>query len=57
MVNSIVSVTDTLSNINDQMANAARLIGRSKDRQKVFEAIYRGKKQIKTTNTLANRLD
>jgi len=41
-------VTDTLSNFNDQMATAARLIGRSKHRQAIFAFVYCGKRQIKT---------
>lgn len=50
-----LSVTDTLSNLNDQMANAARLIGRSKDKQKVFEAVYYGKRQIKTIEFISRK--
>jgi len=46
-------VTDTLSSFNDQIAAAARLLRRSKQRQAVFEAIYRGKKQIKTIGEIA----
>lgn len=43
-----VAVSDFLSNHNDQLVTAAKIVGRSKDRQKVFEAVYRGKAQIKT---------
>ncbi|MGC1107045.1 MAG: hypothetical protein WA876_10940 [Candidatus Acidiferrales bacterium] len=42
------SVTDFLSNVNDQLAAAAKIVGRSKHRQAIFEIIYRGPKQIKT---------
>jgi len=43
-----VHVTDVSSNRQDKIANAARVIGRSKIRQRVFEAIAKGKKLIKT---------
>jgi hypothetical protein len=43
-----IPVSDLLSNWNDQMATAARILGRSKHRHAVFETIYRGKKQVKT---------
>ena len=48
MFHTPVRVTDTLSNYNDQLATAAKILGRSKVRRQIFEAIYRGKKQIKT---------
>lgn len=41
-------VTDLLSNFNDQKVTAANLLGRSINRRKIFKAVYRGKKQIKT---------
>lgn len=41
-------VSDLLSNFNDQIAHAAKLIGRSKVRQAIFEFVYRNKRQIKT---------
>jgi len=43
-----VAVSDFLSNHNDQLVTAAKIVGRSKDRQKVFEAVYKGKTKIKT---------
>jgi hypothetical protein len=43
-----VSVSDFLSNINDQMVNGARLMGRSDAKQRIFAAIYKGKKQEKS---------
>lgn len=46
-------VSDLLSNYNDQLVTAARIIGRSQHKQKVFEAIYRGQTQIKTIKTIA----
>ena len=43
-----IEVSDVRSNPQDQIAHAARVIGRSKDCRKVFSAIYQGKKKIKT---------
>lgn len=48
MIISPLPVTDTLSNLNDQIANGARLIGRSKHRQAIFAFVYKGKKQVKS---------
>lgn len=56
MSSSPTPVTDTLSNFNDQMATAARLIGRSKHRQAIFAFVYRGKKQIKAIVEIAKAL-
>ena len=49
-----VHVTDRLSNYNDQLCTAAECLGRSKIRQKIFKAIYTGKKQTKTIEEIAN---
>jgi len=43
-----LKTTDSPANANEYIANAAKTLGRSEDRHKVFEAIYRGKKQVKT---------
>jgi hypothetical protein len=43
-----IEVTDVRSSPHDQIAHAARVIGLSPDRRKVFLAIYKGKKKIKT---------
>lgn len=43
-----IDVTDVRSSPNDQIAHAARVIGRSPDRRKVFSAIFMGKKKTKT---------
>jgi hypothetical protein len=40
-----LTVTDTSSNRNDKIANAAGILMKSEDRRKVFKAIYRGKKR------------
>ncbi|HWD21432.1 MAG TPA: hypothetical protein VHB20_19355 [Verrucomicrobiae bacterium] len=42
------SVSDKFSNLNDNLAHAAKVLARSKHCQQVFEAIYRGKKAVKT---------
>jgi len=47
-----VSVSDSLSNANEQIERAAKVIGRSNDRAAVFSAIYHGKRQAKTVSDL-----
>lgn len=44
----MLKVTDSLSNASDQIARAATIIGRSKDKAAVFRAVYHGKKKDKT---------
>lgn len=51
----IQPVTDARSNKNDQIRHAVEVIGRSKDRLKVFKAIYKGKKAVKTVSEIAER--
>lgn len=48
----MLTVSDPRSNANDQIAGAATIIGRSKDKAKVFRAVYHGKKQYKTVEDL-----
>ena len=48
----ILPVTDPRSNKNDQIKHAVEVLGRSRDRLKVFKAIYRGKKPVKTVSEL-----
>jgi hypothetical protein len=43
-----IGVSDVRSNPQDQIAHAARVIGRSPQRRKVFIAIYKGKQKVKT---------
>jgi len=50
-----LNVSDSRSNPYDQIAHAARVIGRSKDRIKVFESIYFGKKKIKTVTEISQK--
>jgi hypothetical protein len=45
-------VTDVRSSPQDQIAHAARIVGRSKHRQWVFAAIYHGKSKVKTLKEL-----
>lgn len=47
-------VSDIRSNPQDQIAHAARVLGHSAHRRKVFEAIYNGKKKIKTLEEIKN---
>lgn len=53
MPGSPVPVSDVLSNLNDQLATAARIVGRSKHRQAIFRIVYRGPKQIKTIEEIS----
>jgi hypothetical protein len=47
-----LSVSDVLANRNETVRNAAEIIGRSKNRRAVFEAIYKGQKPVKTVAEL-----
>lgn len=48
-------VTDSLSNRPEQIVEAARIIGRSKHRRAVFEAIYHHKKQWKSVSEITEK--
>ncbi len=48
-------VSDSLSNTNEQIEQAAKAIGKSKLHRNVFETIYNGKQRIKTVGEIANR--
>lgn len=50
-----LGVADIRSNPQDQIAHAARVIGRSLDCRAVFTAVYEGKKQVKTVSEIAQR--
>ena len=50
-----INVTDVTGNRSDKIANAAKVLGRSKDRLAVFLAIYTGKKKIKTVKDILSR--
>jgi hypothetical protein len=43
-----LEVSDVRSNTPEQIQNAATILGKSKQRVNVFEAIYKGKKKVKT---------
>ena len=47
------NVSDVRSNPLDQIAHAATVIGRSQNCRKVFSAIYKGKKKIKTATEIS----
>ncbi len=49
-------VSDVLSNLNDQLAGAARIIGRSEHRQAIFRTVYRGSRQVKTIEEIAQAI-
>lgn len=50
-------VSDSASNSNEQIAHAAQILGRSHLRRLVFEAIYYGKKPVKTVTEIAQKQD
>lgn len=50
-----IEVTDARSNSNDQIAYAARVIGNSAIRQKIFSAICKGKKKVKTISEIVEK--
>jgi hypothetical protein len=49
------AVSDSLSNTNEQIEQAAKAIGRSKERRQVFEAIYHGKQRVKTAAEISKK--
>ena len=48
-----ISVSDSLSNTNEQIEQAVKAIGRSESNRLVYVAIYRGKRAIKTVSQIA----
>jgi len=48
-------VSDSLSNVNEQIEAAAKVLGRSKHAHIVFGEIYNGKKKLKTVQELSDR--
>ena len=48
-----LAVTDPRSSAADQIAHAVEVLGRATQRIAVFEAIYHGKKRVKSVNELA----
>lgn len=53
----IQAVTDTRSNRNDQIRAAVDVLGKSRDRLRVFREIYRGKKAVKTVAEIAAKTE
>jgi hypothetical protein len=51
-----ISVSDTLPNVDENIVNAAKIIGKSKHRQAIFEKVYFGKKQFKAVRDIAKAL-
>lgn len=45
-------VTDIRANVNENIVHAVKIIGKSLDRKNVFEAIYQGKKKLKTVGEI-----
>jgi hypothetical protein len=48
-----LSVSDVRSSPSDQIAHAVAVLGRSRQRIKIFKEIYRGQKRIKSVNEIA----
>jgi hypothetical protein len=48
-----INVADVRANLNENILHAVTIIGKSQDRRSVFEAIYRGKKEVKTVDDIA----
>jgi DNA-binding Lrp family transcriptional regulator len=51
-----LQVSDTLSNVDENIVNAAKIVGKSKHRQGIFERVYFGKKHFKTVKEIAKAL-
>jgi len=49
----VQEVSDTASNRRDQIANFAEILRNAPQKQKVFKAVYRGKKKSKTVSEIA----
>lgn len=50
----MVNISNPSGDRNDKIANAAKVLGRSDDRKKIFRAIYTGKKKKKTITEISN---
>lgn len=53
----VIDTTDVRSNANKQIKHAVTTIGRSEDRFKVFQEIYRGKSNGKTAAQIAEKIN
>lgn len=47
-----INVADVRANLNENILHAVSIIGKSKHRRCVFEAIYRGKREVKTVDDI-----
>ncbi|TKJ35704.1 MAG: hypothetical protein CEE38_13925 [Planctomycetes bacterium B3_Pla] len=47
-----MNVVDIRANLNENINHAATIIGKSRDRRRVFEAIYKGKTTVKTVDDI-----
>jgi len=47
-----INVADIRANLNENINHAVTIIGKSKDRRKVFEAIYKGKIAVKSVDDI-----
>lgn len=47
-----INVADIRANLNENINHAVTIIGKSNDRRKVFEAIYKGKIKVKTVDDI-----
>lgn len=50
----MLNISNPSGDRNDKIANAAKVLGRSEDRKKIFLAIYKGKKKKKTITEISN---
>src|SRR5260370_23752228 len=50
-----LTVSDSLSNTNEQIEQAAKAIGRSLERGCVFDAIYHGKQRVKSASEISQK--
>src|SRR3989338_8624570 len=50
-----INVSNPSGDHNEKIANAAKVLGKSKDRKKVFSEIYHGKKKVKLVSYLCSK--
>jgi len=49
-----INVADIRANLNENIRHAVTIIGKSRDRRKVFEAIYHGKQKVKSVDDIVS---
>jgi len=52
----VIETSDVRSSANEQIAHAAKVIGRSHVRREVFKEIHRGKKRVKTIDEIEEKI-